>query len=269
MNEPEELWYKDYDADTHKSLEAFKTPQDLAKSYIETKSMVGNSIRVPGKDAGEDDTKAFYDKIVEKAPNLMLKPDLDNKEQSDEFYNMAGRPTESGKYEAVAPEGFEVNGDRDKLLKDIAFEAGLSGKQFKGVMEKVYAEDFKAQQIAQDEYVKNSDALKIEWGSAYDEKINTAMDLSNKFFGEIFKKETIPADFARGLDKLSSQFSKEDLNSAKPEQKVVVTPAEASQAIAEIYANPKHPYFNQMDILNESAQKRMVELQRYANPEQK
>lgn len=260
-------WYQEFDESTHKSLEQFKTPEDLAKSYIETKSMVGNSIVLPGKDAGEDDQKKFHENLMSKVDGLMLKPNFDDQEQSDSFYKMAGKPDEATKYEADVPEGFTPNEDRAKLLKDIAFESGLSKKQYKGIMEKVYAADLKVQQSAKDEFTKESDALKLEWGSAYDTKIDTAVALSNQFFGELFTKETMPSKFAQGLDKLSAQFSKEDINITNPNEKTVMTPAEAQSAIREIYNNPKHPFFSEVTADNMLPRKRMVELNLLANPE--
>jgi len=230
--------------------------------------MVGGSIRIPGKDAGEDDIKKFHDSIIEKVPNMMMKPNFENKDQSEEFYKMAGRPSESSKYEADAPEGYTPNEDRLKFLKGLAFDEGISGKQFKGLMEKIHAEDFKVQQLQEAELTKQTDALKIKWGSAYDEKLQTSIDLSNKFFGDIFTADTIPAGYAMGLDKLSAQFSKEDLNEIKPDVKKAITPLEAQSQINEIYGNNKHPYFNKLDPLNDSATKRMVELQGLANPEE-
>jgi len=267
MSEENKAWYGDYDEGMHPTLEKFTTPQDLAKSYVEIKSKMGNSIGIPGKDAGEVDIKKFHDTLLEKAPGVMLKPDFDNKEQSEAFYKMSGRPEEAGKYEASVPEGYTPNEDRMKFLKEAAFEEGLSGKQFKNIMEKVHSEDFKLQQLQQGEMDKESDALKVEWGSAYDEKIDTVVSLSNKFFGEIFTKETVPPGFARGLDKISAQFSKEDLNEIQPAIKTILTPIEAQAKIGEIYGNSKHPFLNELDPLHESAIKRMVELQKLANPE--
>lgn len=260
-------WYDDYDKELHPKLEKFKTAEDLAKSYVEVQSHMSNSLRIPSKDAGEDDIKKFHESVIEKVPNMMMKPDFENKEQSEAFYKMAGRPEEFGKYEAKAPDGYTPNEDRMKFLKEAAFAEGLSGKQFTSLMEKVHAEDFKAQQLQSEANTKEVDALKLEWGSAYDKKTETALDMSNKFFGDIFTKETIPSGFLKGLDKLSAQFSKEDLNEIKPKTDTVMTPLEANEKINEIYNNPEHPFFKETDVTHQIAIDRMVELQGYANPE--
>ena len=81
----------------HDSLNDFNDAAALAKSYVETKAMVGNSIRVPGPDAGEEAYQEYLNKIISHDPKLMMKPDFAEAEQSHEFFRTIGLPEESAK----------------------------------------------------------------------------------------------------------------------------------------------------------------------------
>ena len=60
----------------------------LAKRFLDTKSMVGNSLRMPTDDAGQEAIEAFNQKILSNpALGLMKKPDTENTEALAEVYN--------------------------------------------------------------------------------------------------------------------------------------------------------------------------------------
>ncbi len=52
--------------------------ETLAKRLVDTKSMLGNSIRVPGPDASEEDRQKFLNTLLEKDVGLMQRPDPTN-----------------------------------------------------------------------------------------------------------------------------------------------------------------------------------------------
>ena len=48
--------------------------------------------------SGEADKTAFLEKLINNAPNVMLKPDFSEQTQSQEFYRTIGKPEEFSKY---------------------------------------------------------------------------------------------------------------------------------------------------------------------------
>ncbi len=63
------------DLKTNASLLDVPDVATLAKRFIDTKAMVGNSFRVPGEDASTEDWGKFNTNLIEKVPALMFKPD--------------------------------------------------------------------------------------------------------------------------------------------------------------------------------------------------
>ena len=53
----------------HSSLKEINDVAALAKSYVETKAMVGNSIRIPGPDAGDEARNEYIQKLINNDPN--------------------------------------------------------------------------------------------------------------------------------------------------------------------------------------------------------
>jgi len=85
-----------------------KSEDSFWEQMSNMRSMMGQSIRVPTDDASKEDKAAFNQRLMEKVPNLMQKPDADNADVMDAFYNQMGRPEEAAKYDAPelsAPEG--------------------------------------------------------------------------------------------------------------------------------------------------------------------
>ena len=83
----------------NESLKSFENIDGLAKAFVETKAMVGNSIRIPSEEASDEDRAAFYNKLMERAPALMLRPDPDSSEQMNEFHRMMGVPEDETGYD--------------------------------------------------------------------------------------------------------------------------------------------------------------------------
>lgn len=152
------------------SLKDFNDLPTLAKSYKETKAFVGSSIRPPGPDASAEARKEFYDKLVKHAPDLVPMRDGDA-EAEKLVWNRLGRPAKAEEYVFAAPDGLDLNG-----LRESALAAGLTKKQFETLATKTVA-GHQASQLATQ---KDRDALKAEWGAAYDTKLKNAAALAQK-----------------------------------------------------------------------------------------
>jgi hypothetical protein len=92
------------------SLQMFKDPSALAKSWVSAQKMIGaDKIVIPGKEATEEDWGNLYNKL--------------------------GRPENPDKYEWKLPEGVKMDDSVAKGFKEVAYKAGLSTKQAQALVE--------------------------------------------------------------------------------------------------------------------------------------
>jgi hypothetical protein len=150
------------------ALKDFKDPNALAKSYLETKSLVGSSIRPPGPDAGPEAHAEFAKRLAEKSPGIVYLPDDEKARAEVEavVWDKLGRPKDIEGYIAVV-EDVEVD---LPALRAQAKEEGLTKAQFAKRLEKVVGAARQAKEARQAAETE----LKKEWGLAYDEKVLSA-----------------------------------------------------------------------------------------------
>lgn len=147
----------------------------VAKMLIDTKALVGSSIRVPGPDAGDVDRKAFRERLKTADPDLIELPKDPTefaKVEGDLFARL-GRPKEAKEYPSLkdmgiaVPEGTEISEDD---LRTYGHKLGMTKKQFqefaKGVAENKGKETTAA--------TENKAAIKKELGTAFDERMGAA-----------------------------------------------------------------------------------------------
>jgi len=257
----------------HTSLATFADIEALAKSFIETKAYQGNSIRIPGEDAGTKQQQEFVSKLLAKVPGVMLKPDLENDEQSTNFFRTLGMPEKSEEYETGKteyPEGVTENVERTNFFKGLAHEVGLTKGQFKKFMAKVTEVDINEASQAADSQKQSLVELDKEWGLATRERMDVALSTAERTQAppemiEAFKAGTLPPATIRWLHSLSVSLGNEGNNLGNSPGSTVgkMTPSEARDKIAEIYGNKDHPFHKG----EKHAINRMLELVGNANPE--
>lgn len=138
------------DLRSEKALADFKDVGSLAKSYVETKRMVGDAVRVPGKDAKPEEVTAFHRKLgVPESPD---KYDV----------KLPEVPKDHPAWEPTVVAGF----------KGVAHQAGLTPAQVQAVVD-WYAKDsvqsrglasIEGTRAAQAEQAKALETLQAEWG---------------------------------------------------------------------------------------------------------
>lgn len=232
---------------------------------------MGNSIRVPGEDAGDEDRQAFLSKVMEKAPQLMLKPDLNEPAQAEEFYKMLGRPEKAEDYQYQPPEG----GDQPENLKafaEIAFKNGLNQQQFQTMVSEILGQEQQLAEASSEEHKEEIRQLYNQWGMKYDENVRIISNFlkltdAPEVLQEMLKDGTLSADEMRWFHNIASQTkSAVELAQQPGPTTDVLTPANAQAAIQEMLNNTAHPYWNAADPGHKKAVERMVQLQRMANP---
>ncbi len=176
----------------NETLKKFDDVGALAKSYVEANSMLGRAIRIPGEDAGEDDRAKFLEKLINNAPELMMKPDLSERDQSEEFFTTLGKPLAPDEY--TRPEDVKLDENVEAELRQVLHEANLTDAQFQKVIQQFSERESQRQEqmsLAQEESMGE---LKGKWGVTYEDRINAAQRMNEQFypgrdFAEVSPKE--------------------------------------------------------------------------------
>ena len=161
------------------SLQGFKDPAALAQSYLETKKLVGASLRPPGPDAAPEAHKEFAEKLSKSVRGRLLYLPEDEKARAaveGEVWGVLGRPAKPEEYgfEDVQLEpGVELD---QAALRGYAAKLGLTKAQAKELFATVAGERAAALRALKD----NQAALKKELGAAYDERLGAAAAAAGK-----------------------------------------------------------------------------------------
>lgn len=211
---------------SEKSLETFKDIPSLAKSYIETKKMMGGAVAMPKADAKPEDWDAFYTRL--------------------------GRPESPDKYELKRPEspaGGKWDENLEKEFKIVSHASGLQPRQAQSLLD--WFNKTQSEHVAN--YTKSMEEgvgkLKTEWGAKFDERVSVASRAVKELGGDELKtmlEETglgnnpiLIKVFAKiGESMAESTFVTGDTghvdNSSKDALKI-----KADAILAEIHANPR------------------------------
>lgn len=135
------------------SLQMFKEPSALAKSWVNAQKMIGaDKVVIPKADAPDADWDAFYNKV--------------------------GRPESPDKYELKLPEGITMDDNLAKGFKEVAHKTGLSPRQVQKIVEwdaQQKIEQAKAMEASQTNELRGAlDAYKQEVGG--EERFKATVD---------------------------------------------------------------------------------------------
>lgn len=225
----------------HESIKDFKDVGALTKSFIETKGLVGRSLRPPGPDASEADRKTFRETLQKTVPELVEIPVDPTKfaEMEGSLFERLGRPKEAKEYPKVeVPEGVQVN---EEELRQVGHKLGLTKKQYGEFAKGVVAEREKVHNL-------NSEArkaLRTELGDAFEERLGAAAGAAKKLGAsddmvKALQTGQVPPEqaklwigVAKSLGHEGAEFHRENNSSGK------MTPDEARAQIEELYARPE------------------------------
>ena len=250
-----------------------KSEESFWEQMSNMRSMMGQSIRIPTDDASKEDKAAFNQRLMDKVPNLMQKPDVDNVDVMDAFYNQMGRPEEAEKYNApelTAPEGIVIQDELADSFKGIAHKHGLSQKQYEGVIKDYTASSVEIAQGQLEEQQNSMKGLNDEWGMKFDGNMEKAEAVRIKYFNDVVPNlATAGADTVKAFANIADRFGKEgssNLIEETREHTNVVAPIEAQERLNEILSNKEHAYWDAHDPTHQQAVDKVVELTKQANP---
>lgn len=246
-------WRDSIPADIRDSIDV-DSLEDLAKGYVSAQQMIGGSIRIPGKDAGEADWDKFYDKFKE-VPGLARY----NPEDLSSLYEAAGRPP--------TKDGYKVEGVPNEFL-EVAHQAGLNRAQVEAIHQYNQNAEAAFADLEQKEIDSGINELKQEWGLAFDRKLEEGQR------AVAFLEQSAPG-LAAALDASGAGNSpamikmfqalganlQEGQGFTGQQATGGLSPYEARMQIDEILNNPQHPYHEGDELATE----RFLELHRAVN----
>ena len=220
------------DLKAEKALESIQDIPGLAKSYIHAQKLVGaDKIPVPNKFATDEDWQAVYSKL--------------------------GRPENPDAYEFNLKENSNIDENALKGFKETAHKNGLLPKQAEAIMNfyndmtQNYIEDLNSK--SEQGRINAEQTLKKEWGAAFDNKVQQASTIANKYINDDFAHLTLSdgtkigdhPDFIKAFANIASDLGEDKLVAAQGPQ--YMTPAEIDKQIASLqqegsaYWNKNHP----------------------------
>jgi len=229
------------------SLKDFKDVASLARSHIETKALVGASLRIPGKDAGPEAQKVFAASVAEKVPGIIYLPDDPAAREMavKDAWKKLGRPDDAKAYsvEGVQLEPGVVFTEADvEAMRAAAVKRGYTKDQFRSLAKELS----EARALAMKGEKDNRAALQRELGAAFEER-TLAASLSAEKRG--FTEDVVRAlrngsvdlktfkafdAVARGFGETRQVAGQDGGAGGKP------TPAEARTQRAELMARPEY-----------------------------
>ena len=245
-------------------LKKFETVEALANGYKNLESRAGNSIRINGPEATEEDRVATYQKIMKHMPELMLRPDPAAPEQMKEFHSMLGVPDDVSGYEY---EGTGLSPEIVGELRSLAKDTNMTKPQWKAYVTRMDEMSDMTTTQREEARVRMGAELKTEWGMAFEDRYSVVERFmeENPGLGTV---ESLNPDQMKTYYDLSKSLHGKPQVGGQPPPKGAMTPEEAKAQIAEIDKQPAFMSNNPSDrpehmrLMN-----KRVELMRMASPE--
>jgi hypothetical protein len=168
------------------ALKDVKDIGNLAKQFVDQSRYLGNSIRIPGEDAGEMGRKEFLAKLQKHAPELIVRPKGDD---DAEFWEMVGVPKDVAGYEVE--EGVQVPEDVLAQAREFAKELGIPKSKFKQFFTRQREQAAASAKQQADGMAADMASLNQEWGMATEARVNDV-----KKFAEVM---ALPESFRTAL----------------------------------------------------------------------
>ena len=243
----------------------YESVGELFNAYKEASSMIGNSVRFPTKEAGEEDIAKFNQQMLDRG--FHRAPDRDDADGVRGIQQLLGMPAEAKGYEFDEVEGFESDPETEGAFKAVAHEIGLTADQANKIHNWLGSNIAEQTATSQKTAEAGMQSLKGEWGQAFDHKLaqakNAAHMLEDRVPGisEYFDKmaeQGQDADMIRLMD-VFAEMSGETGAQLPPGVSQGLTPREAQQRIEDAQNNPDHWWHKDPDMLTESQVKQRVE----------
>jgi len=234
---------------------------------------LGNSIRIPGPDAGDEDVARFRLKAVEKIPGLMVVPSEDDEETMTTVLRSMGMPEKPDGYKLPEIEGVDWSNVDTGGMRAQAHAMGMTQRQFAAMVKAQHEERSTLQERQTHELQEGLSALRKEWGSAFDERVSKVratlenMDAPD-YLMSMLEAGTLPAADIAFFHKVADAIGAEGSEGANQERNAgTLTPDQALDALSELENRADRALFDAAHPDHERLVKRRLELMKLAYPE--
>lgn len=180
----------------------------FVKTAEELKAYQGDSLRIPGPEASDEDRTAFQTKLTERVPGVYYMPDPENADQIKALQRKLGAPEDGNGYTFTPPEGGDLDEAMTAQYRNWANDLDMTQKQADGIYKR-----FNEYQLAAIGALKNGHdekitALKAEWGVTFPDKVKKIDHLVSKYAGtEGFRTELAAGNVPPHILKMFSQMA--------------------------------------------------------------
>ena len=184
-----------------------KSVEQVVADLTNLTQVAGNSLRMPGPDAGADDIATFQARVMEKVPGLMNTPNLEDPESVSAHFTKMGKPATPEEYAVPEIEGFELPNPGE--AKSQAHALNMTQVQFTEYVTTQARAMQTSIEMLQGQYDEQAGIIDGEWGAAKGQN----RDAVGKFLKEnklcppemveAFDKGHMPANMMRFLLSLS------------------------------------------------------------------
>lgn len=223
----------------NETLNRYNSIADLAKSHLEQRAAISQSIRIPPPEAGDEARQQFLDKLINNAPEVMLKPDFTEPEQRAEFFRTLGMPDAADKYEM--PEDAKLPAEVENELRNVFHEANLTNEQFKKIAKRFADMESKRIENLKTQSDEAMEGLKGKWGMTLEDRMEKAKRMNDEFYPGRDFSNLGAADIEALYAIHTSVHGKTPAQAANQpkDQSDILPPAEALRRAGEIINNPK------------------------------
>lgn len=222
------------------TIKDIKSIDDLVRTHDSAQRMLGNSVRVPGNDAGQDQWDEFLQKVG-KIDGIARVPKDPEDDGWRDVLKKAGLPEE--------PTGY---GLENEALAQHLHEAGLTKKQAKKVAD-MMAESESARLEAQHQRAQEAVAeLKKRWGDGFERHAMMAQHVikmvdeqnGNTNLRDALERSDLGNDPAviEAFAAIGKLLDEKPIEKTGSGMRFGMSPAEARAQLDEIMANKDHPY---------------------------
>lgn len=216
----------------------------FVKNASELKSYVGQSLRIPGPDAGDDVKKEFLQKLTEKVPGVYYMPDPEDTEARKALFRSLGAPDDPNEYTLAPPEAGDLDENMTAQFRQWCAELDLTKDQAAKLYEKYNGYQTAAITQLREGQQQGLQQLKAEWGVTYPDRVKKIDFLLSKYDGTENMRATLANDEAPPhVVKMFYQMAESVLGEGMqmigaPQAPEGLPPAEAAERAAEIRNNP-------------------------------
>lgn len=266
QGQPSQDWRSQIPAELRDApqLKDVKDLGSLAKQFVDQQRFLGNSIRIPGEDAGPESRQEFIAKLQKHAPDLIRRPDPSDEAAMAEFWEQAGVPRDANAYDVE--EGITLPEERLTNIKALARKYGLTKDKFRQFVKDTVAQETAAMEQAQQSQQEDFKQLASEWGLSTEGRINDIKRFAEVMqlpegFRNALQQGQVGSEWLKAMHNIIQQFGgmKEGAEIAyQPGSAIPDSPAEMNEKVKEIEANPG--FLNPRDPRHQSLVQKRFEL---------